>query len=232
MWGGNVEKGKDINVDQAKELYNKARNKSCTHRNSDIALVDYHGKRYKVCVPKAKKVLVTAITVIALISATLGYAISSGVNGLGDENDKAKVVSSALSDYRDIVYSETHRTQDNQGYWYDTYDIAQKVLNSEDTNLALYAVYDNIGYNYANKIKHMDLVLQDMEHIATSNPEKYSGISCYSNFDSFLTGMGCIDGDGKPSTEVYEDKMDAYAYAIGLKEKSEEAINKSALGKK
>ena len=229
-----MEKDKDINlnVDQAKELYNKARNKSCTHRNSDIALVDYHGERYKVSVPKVKKVLFTVIAIIMLMSATLGYAISSGVNGLGDEIDKANVVSSALSDYRWIVSSETHRTQDNQGYWYDTYDIAQKVLESEDTDLALYAVYDNIGYNYANKIKHMDLVLQDMKDIATANPEKYSGISCYSNFDSFLTGMGCVDGDGKPSTEVYEDKMDAYAYAIGLKQKSEEAINKSALGKK
>ena len=168
--------------------YERARRKS---RN--VARVEYKQEVFRVDLDKLKKLItVSALALTVLVSSLTGVAVK-GVNNLQDQAQ----INEYLSQYSSIVSENTHRTDDGQHYWYDTYDIEKEVSNNPETfSEELYAVYNKIGYNDENKIDHMNKIVNH-----TGN---------YSDFDDYLTKNGFVNEDGSPSRENYEDYSDQY----------------------
>jgi len=173
------------------ENYERARRKS---RN--VARVEYKQEVFRIDVDKLKKLIaVSALTLTVLVSSLTGLA----VKGVNDLQETVKV-NDYLSQYSHIVSENTHRTNDGQHYWYDTYDIEKEVSNDPETfKEELYAVYNRIGYNDENKIDHMNKIVNH-----TGN---------YSDFNDYLVQNGFVDENGEPSRENYEEYMDAYILA-------------------
>jgi len=185
-------------------------NKKRERRKSrNVATIEYKEEVTRIDVDKFKKLVITAVLALAI-----GVSALTGVTVKGVDNLKNQMqVNDYLSQYSTIVSSNTHRTDDNQHYWYDTYDIEKEVSNDPETfEEELYAVYNKIGYNDENKMKHMNEI---MRH--TGN---------YSDFDDYLTQKGFVDENGEPSRENYEEYMDSYILAKSNMEKVEESRKK------
>ncbi len=91
---------------------------------------------------------------------------------------------------RYAVSAETHRTQDNQNYWYDYSDIASRFDEERmDFDSYVFGTYETIGWNRESKIDCMDKLfyyfnLQD--------------VTSYDSFVDYCNAKGvCIEKDGK-----------------------------------
>lgn len=124
-----------------------------------------------------------------------------------------------LQNYSSIVSVNTHRTSNNEGYWYDIDAIANQLLQEEDISLALYGVYNKIGYNQGNKNLQMASLLNSMKFFAEYNNQE---VKTYSSFDDFLITNGFVDKEGNPSTRKYEEAMDNYVTKVMNGEKLED----------
>lgn len=198
---------KNMSEDERRERLERAKNNSVTSRNPDIAKVEYKGERYRINAKRLKVAVVTAFLATAIACTALGYGLSKGIDHLEDEYD----VYQEISSYAHIVHDNTHRTSDNQGYWYDTLDMGDDILKKEDKAVALYAAYEKMTCGtYENKMKHMDQIIDRMRNVVEHYQETYPGIKTYSNFTDYLIQNECIDKDGNPSFKVYEEKMKDY----------------------
>ncbi|MGN1372063.1 MAG: hypothetical protein ACI4XM_07320 [Candidatus Coprovivens sp.] len=88
------------------------------------------------------------------------------------------------------VSSETHRTNDNSGYWYDYGDIAR--LYDEDTmdfDSFVYGTYKNVGWNQESRIDCMESLFRQFN---------IRGITDFASFLDYCNSKGaCKEKDGK-----------------------------------
>ena len=180
--------------------YERAKRKSVK-----VAAIEYNGERFKIDLDKLKKLLIAGTAAVTMTVTILTASVTNALNTVRDNME----VDEHLSQYRDIIVENTHRTSDNQHYWYDVDGIGREV--AEDLNTAedkLFAVYKDIGYNEANRDKHMDQVID------------YLGEE-YKTFDDYLKLKGFVDEKGNPSREVYEEYNTKRIAAELAKEKAE-----------
>ena len=124
---------------------------------------------------------------LAVVTA-LVIALSSSVNFFKGEINKDYANPDYEAGYK-IVSVETHRTQDNQNYWYDYWDIAGGYDYSYDFDSWVYGVYDNVGWNQESKIDCMNEVFDKLEA---------NGVTEYSSFVEYCESKGlCKEKDGK-----------------------------------
>lgn len=178
------------------EMYERARNKSVGEEKK----VRYVKMTKEAYIARLKTTFLAGAMIAVLATSALvygGHAISENLN-------ESKIVREETSSYSQLVNKETHRTDDNQHYFYDTYDIASELTSDqENIDKGIYGVYMNIGYNEGNKIEQMNDVISsvDFEKKADETAQKFN------NFSDYVVSKGFVDKDGKADYNAYEVAM-------------------------
>jgi len=121
-------------------------------------------------------------------TACLVAAISSSVVSLGNTLNPDYVNDSYKAGYQ-AVNMETHRTSDNEGYWYDYGDIASRYDEKYDFDSWVYGTYKNVGWNKQSKLSCMDELFDYLED---------RGITEHDSFLEYCDAKGvCVEKDGK-----------------------------------
>ncbi len=138
----------------------------------------------------------------AVFVAVIGASVLSIHNTL----NPSYINDSYTSGYQAVSY-ETHRTNDNSGYWYDYSDIASSYDESMDFDSFVYGTYKNVGWNPESKIDCMESLFKQF-HL--------QGITHYSSFKDYCDAKGaCELEDGKlvintrKFCNIMEEYMDA-----------------------
>lgn len=90
----------------------------------------------------------------ALIGLCIGVALFTSVTLAGVKalttriGNNIEVAQSINEFHREVVYKNTHRTQDYQHYWYDYYEIGKEVKSDED----VYKLVQDIGEYQTDKV--------------------------------------------------------------------------------
>ena len=90
----------------------------------------------------------------ALIGLCVGVALftsisMAGLKALGTRISNNFEVAHEINEFhREVVYKNTHRTQDYQHYWYDYYEIGKEVKSDED----VYKLVEDIGEYQTNRV--------------------------------------------------------------------------------
>lgn len=118
------------------------------------------------------------------------------------------------------VAEETHRTSDNQGYWYDYYDIARSFdAETMDFDAFVYGNYKQVGWNTESKLDCMDELFYQFN---------LCGITDCTSFLSYCEGKGvCKEVDGKMQvdTKAYEKAVREYLASLNEARELEENID-------
>lgn len=183
-------------MDKRKEMLERARAKSVGEEKK----VRYVNMRRDDYIKNLKITFVSGAIIAILAAGGLVFAGHTVINNA----NQYKIVNQELSEYSTIVNENTHRTDDNQNYFYDTYDIASAISKDQsDIDKAIYGVYSNIGYNKANKLSQMDNVISSVEFTAKADEVA----DHFSNFSDYVISKGYIDKDGKADFKAYENAM-------------------------
>ena len=107
---------------------------------------------------------------------------------------------------RDLVFENTHRTDDKQHYFYDTYGIARKLIeDAENFDRNVYGVYKNIGYNKSNRLKQMNEVFSNV-YVLTKNDQELA-VNYYVDFNDYCVKKGFVKEDGTIDLDAYEKTL-------------------------
>lgn len=124
------------------------------------------------------------------------------------------------------VSAETHRTQDNQGYWYDYYDIASDFdAETMDFDSFVYGSYKNIGWNVDSRLSCMDELFSRF---------KSCGLTDCGSFLAYCNERGlCEEVDGKlqVNTSAYEKAIKEYIQSLKDSQELEANIESFRQGK-
>jgi|GEM_PF-3456268 len=178
------------------EMYERARNKSVGEEKK----VRYVKMTREAYIARLKKTFLAGAMIAVLATSALVY----GGHAISKNLSESNIVREETSSYSQLVNKETHRTDDNQHYFYDTYDIASELTSDqENIDKGIYGVYMNIGYNEGNKIEQMNDVISsvDFQKKAEETAQKFN------NFNDYVVSKGFVDKDGKADYNAYEAAM-------------------------
>ena len=129
------------------------------------------------------------------ITACLVAALASSVVSMGKALNPDYINDSYNAGHQAVSY-ETHRTQDDQGYWYDYHDIAARYDESYDFDSWVYGTYKSVGWNQQSKLSCMDEVFDALED---------RGITEYDSFLDYCDAKGvCVEKNGKVVIDTKE----------------------------
>lgn len=183
----------------SKEMYERSREKSV----GEDKKVRYVKMRKDEYIARLKTMFIVGS--IAAIIATSG--VIYGFSTLADMHHTSIIVAQQVGAGRQLVNENTKRTNDNQHYYYETFDIAMKLTEDPknfDNNL--YGVYSEIGYNKTNKLEQMEDVVSSVGGIVSSNKENI-GINYYKDFTDYLVKKGFVKEDGTIDLNAYEESI-------------------------
>lgn len=178
------------------EMYERARNKSVGEEKK----VRYVKMTKEAYIARLKTTFLAGAMIAVLATSAVVY----GGQAISKNLSESKIVREETSSYSQLVNKETHRTDDNQHYFYDTYDIASELTSDqENIDKGIYGVYMNIGYNEGNKIEQMNDVISsvDFQKKAEETAQKFN------NFNDYVVSKGFVDKDGKADYNAYETAM-------------------------
>lgn len=112
--------------------------------------------------------IATAITVSVVLAGTNMYA--------GTIHDRMTTGRMINDFHREYIAPETHRTNDNQHYFYDYFDIANRMEQMEDFDEGVYLLVNDIGEYQADRV----LAYTDYD-----NFENYLNTHNYKDADDF-----------------------------------------------
>lgn len=144
----------------------------------------------------------TIAIAIATCLAIGGIAI--GIHYFSTKADKETnmFVSNYIGqNYEDIAIP--HRTDGNKYVFYDTIDIANKILKSSDLEEAIYAAWYEIDHN---KEDVMDETLRIVNYkMPEKEKEEYPELNL--GFNGYVKSLGYVDEEGKADVEAYSEGM-------------------------
>lgn len=127
--------------DEIRDFYENALRESTAPRRTKKRMTVAEVRRdtfNKIC----KRVL----PLVLAVGVGIGGVGFSAVDNVVENWDNNSYISEQISDFRsDYIAPNTHRTQDNQGYWYDYYEISRGIANAPNQDEAIYFCYENIG---------------------------------------------------------------------------------------
>ena len=149
-----------------------------------------------VRVSKRKKPLARIFIAGALAGMLLSVPVYTTMN-----NIEISQTLEQTNDYATrLVNSNTHRTADNQGYYYDEEKIAEGLLKDPtmfDANV--YGVYGHIGYNQSNRMEEMNQV---MHWVSLLNKDE--NLVTYDNFEEYYREKGFVDKEGNFDVKAFQ----------------------------
>lgn len=120
------------------------------------------------------------------------------------------------------VSIETHRTNDNEGYWYDYGDIAERYdEETMDFDSYVYGAYKNVGWNQQSRLDCMESLFRQFN---------LQGITNYSSFVSYCDAKGVVvekDGELIVDTGAFSEMMEDYMRELNASQELEENVGKS-----
>lgn len=156
----------------------------------------------------AKKGLKRGFISAAIVTILLCSGFSMAKNAINDAFIKDYSNPSATSGYQ-IAASATHRTADNQNYWYDYYDIARSYdAETMDFDAFVYGNYRYVGWNQESKLECMDELFHQFYSV---------GITDFYSFVAYCEDKGvCKEVDGKlqVDSKAYEQAIKDYLYSL------------------
>lgn len=188
------------------EMITNAKNKSIGKQKDKVI---------RLSEKKVKRVVVLAITTIALLCATnLGQAGFDFVDNI----QRNMVISRALSESNGVVNSNTHRTSDFQNYYYDVDNIVDYIVeDQEEIPARLYGTLNAMGFDKGFASDERDAIISKVF-------QNEDGTKEYKSFEDFLVKNKFVDENGLPSIKAYREKMDEYIYAKKQFEEQSESI--------
>lgn len=115
------------------------------------------------------------------------------------------------------VSVETHRTNDNSGYWYDYGDIAERFdAETMDFDSYVYGTYKNVGWNQESRIDCMNSLFRQFN---------LQGITNYSSFLEYCDAKGvCKEKDGNLviDTAKFCSVMEEYMESLNVVDEFQE----------
>lgn len=149
---------------------------------------------------------------VASAAALLSLAIGIGAHIYKiyktneDQTKYREEITEILSSYDDIMENTTVNLGNGEGdYYYRHNVLASRILASDNPELAFYTVYDRINWD---KNGNMSEIIEEMlPSINDNNRDEFAWIRGCNDFDSYLIKKGCVDENGKPSMEKYEETM-------------------------
>ena len=142
------------------------------------------------------------------VGVALFVALSAGINEFKTTILNPDYENTAYEAGYHAVSMETHRTQDNQGYWYDYWDIARSYDDSYDFDSWVYGTYNNVGWNTSSKLDCMDELFSKL---------CASGVTEYHSFLEYCESKGvCVEKNGKlvVDTSEYRKLVEDYMRSI------------------
>lgn len=143
----NVSQGRYADVDRyTKQAENLVRNSTSSPAQRDRANVIKKQQRRQ-----QRQRRMAAFALACMITG--GVAVGFVGNVIDTMQDNA-IVYSATSEFRnDVIYPNTHRTQNNQYYYYDYDDIADAIMeDGKDFSTELYKAYAYLGEYQTNRV--------------------------------------------------------------------------------
>ena len=152
-----------------------------------------------------KKTISTSITCFCA-----GAALVASLGGINSWI-KEKPVDEFINKYHKIVADATRRTDDGEGYYYLSGNIAKDILKSDDEPEAvLYAVYDKIDSAATHGFsKDQEQVDRNM-NLLMSDLSLYSDNFNFSSFEDYLKSRGFTNEKGEADIKLYNDIMRSY----------------------
>lgn len=154
-----------------------------------------------------KEIVAVGLIVTMLLS---GNAMLEKIKNPPYETEDYKTGMVALYDY-------THRTDDNEGYWYDYRGIAGSYDIATDFDEFIYGIYRHIGWNQNSRVDCMDEIFTQLN---------FQGVTGYDDFTDYLRGKGYTEYNRKGEEKL---KLDEYSKDMEekLTLKNEELKNES-----
>lgn len=140
----------------------------------------------------------------AIVTVASIAMIAGGVIGIYNITHPDYINDSYNSGYQ-AVNIETHRTSDNENYWYDYGDIAERYdPETMDFDSYVYGAYRNVGWDQQSRIDCMESLFRQLN---------IQGITNYSSFLDYCVAKGAVvekGGDLTIDTRTFSDVMEEY----------------------
>lgn len=131
-------------------------------------------KRMVIDEERFKRAFISLVVAVSLATAGL---IGGGAHVV-NELKEAMVVGEYISEFqRDIINNETHRTLDNEHYYYDYDDIARHMEDRGQFDNDLYCLIKNVGDFQANRV---------MKYTDYESLDNYLSTNGYEDVEEFL----------------------------------------------
>ena len=215
------------NINNTRNYRQPAKNNMEVYQNAKANSINKPIQKYE---PKKKKIPIKKFAAALAVVLT----ITAGINSVNiykeSANRDSQIMEMVMPQYEggNIISSITHRTLDNQGYYYDTRSLASYIIecDPEYFDLIIYNAYENMDYG---REKNMNQLFEDLRtysyNISETNPELYYKLKDIGSFDDYLIKIKCVDENNQPSFEKYK-KNGEYLY-----EYFEESLEKNYGGK-
>ena len=142
--------------------------------------------------------------------ATIASIIILGASAIGmHEMFNPSYVNSSYDAGYKAVSIETHRTYDNENYWYDYGDIAERYdTETMDFDSYVYGTYRNVGWDQQSRIDCMESLFRQFN---------LQGITHHSSFFDYCESKGAVvekDGELVINTRIFSSVMEEYMTAL------------------
>lgn len=130
------------------------------------------GKRKKEIIKISLETYQNNLKKIAIASAiTVSLAIAGGMHLVDNIKDSMVINNMAYQFQVDVISPETHRTDNNQFYFYDYNDIADRIEAMDNPDLGYYLFYKNTGTYQTDKVLQQTRYGGFEEYLTTHNYE-------------------------------------------------------------
>lgn len=206
-----------------REIYESARRKSVSESHEQLKVkynkLDLKNARKEGFRKGAEAGLKRGFIAGAMIAILACSGISMAKNTFVNNFMRDTSNPSVEAGYHAVI-EETHRTNDNQGYWYDYSDIASSFdADTMDFDAFVYGNYKKVGWNQESRLSCMDELFYQF---------KLCGVTDCSTFLSYCESKGvCKEVDGKlqVDTKAYEEAIREYLVSLNEARDLEESID-------
>lgn len=158
------------------------------------------GKRNNEKIKISLKTYQKNLAIIAATSAlTVALAIGGGTIAANNIKDSITLNSLAYQFSREVISPETHRTDNNQYYFFDYSDIADRIFSMENPDLGFYLFYANEGRYQTDKL------MQETRYRSFENYLQEHNFEDEKDFEKTMEKVAILTNDVNENNEKLEE---------------------------